>query len=154
MALSAPASPRAKRNGLSVRGHAEAVPGQAAPRRWAHPTVPTVLLGRWFPALPAGRLGLSQPSADLGDCGRVDGLIAADLGSYSANDRAGPLDREPGMPDMRKDRNHQAFSSKRAFHEGDQDVRVDLVPIGFKVVLTEFGCSFYCDTCGTSADHK
>jgi hypothetical protein len=30
----------------------------------------------------------------------------------------------------------------RAFHEGDQDVRVDLVPIGFKVVLTEFGVAF------------
>jgi predicted RNA-binding Zn-ribbon protein involved in translation (DUF1610 family) len=45
-------------------------------------------------------------------------------------------------------------ANKRAFHEGDQDIRVDLVPIGFKVVLTEFGCSFYCDTCGTSADHK
>jgi hypothetical protein len=42
----------------------------------------------------------------------------------------------------------------RAFHEGDQDVRVDLVPIGFRVVMTEFGGSFYCDTCGTSADHK
>jgi hypothetical protein len=26
----------------------------------------------------------------------------------------------------------------RAFHEGDQDVRVDLVPVGFKVVFTEF----------------
>ena len=42
----------------------------------------------------------------------------------------------------------------RAFHEGDQDVRVDLVPIGFRVAVTEFGSSFYCDTCGTSADHK
>ena len=42
----------------------------------------------------------------------------------------------------------------RAFHEGDQDIRVDLVPIGFKAVLTEFGNSFYCDTCGTSVDHK
>ena len=42
----------------------------------------------------------------------------------------------------------------RAFHEGDQDIRVDLVPIGFRVVMTEFGSSFYCATCGTSADHK
>jgi predicted RNA-binding Zn-ribbon protein involved in translation (DUF1610 family) len=41
----------------------------------------------------------------------------------------------------------------RASHEGDQDIRVDLVPIGFKVVLTEFGNSFYCASCGTSADH-
>jgi len=42
----------------------------------------------------------------------------------------------------------------RAFHEGDQNVRVDLVPVGFKVVLTDFGDCFYCDTCGTQADHK
>lgn len=42
----------------------------------------------------------------------------------------------------------------RAFHEGDQDILVDLLPIGFKVVLTEFGSSFYCAACGTSVDHK
>jgi predicted RNA-binding Zn-ribbon protein involved in translation (DUF1610 family) len=42
----------------------------------------------------------------------------------------------------------------RAFHEGDQDIRVDLIPIGFRVVMTEFGGSFYCATCGTSVDHK
>jgi predicted RNA-binding Zn-ribbon protein involved in translation (DUF1610 family) len=40
------------------------------------------------------------------------------------------------------------------FHEGDQDIRVDLVPVGFKAVSTEFGSSFYCASCGTSADHK
>jgi predicted RNA-binding Zn-ribbon protein involved in translation (DUF1610 family) len=42
----------------------------------------------------------------------------------------------------------------QAYHDGDQDVRVDLAPIGFKVVSTEFGSSFYCAICGTSADHK
>jgi hypothetical protein len=42
----------------------------------------------------------------------------------------------------------------QAFHDGDQDIRVDLVPIGFTVVMTEFGNSFYCAGCGTSADHK
>ena len=42
----------------------------------------------------------------------------------------------------------------QAFDDGDQDIRVDLVPIGFRVVLTEFGNSFYCASCGTSADHK
>jgi predicted RNA-binding Zn-ribbon protein involved in translation (DUF1610 family) len=42
----------------------------------------------------------------------------------------------------------------RAFHEGDQDVRTDLVPVGFNVVLTKFGDSFCCDTCGTLVDHK
>jgi predicted RNA-binding Zn-ribbon protein involved in translation (DUF1610 family) len=40
------------------------------------------------------------------------------------------------------------------FHEGDQDIRVDLVPVGFKAVSTEFGSSFYCASCGTSAEHK
>jgi hypothetical protein len=35
-----------------------------------------------------------------------------------------------------------------------QDISVDLAPIGFKVVSTEFGDSFYCAGCGTSADHK
>jgi hypothetical protein len=45
-------------------------------------------------------------------------------------------------------------ASGRALHEGDQDIRVDIVPIGFRVALTEFGNSFYCDACGTSADHK
>jgi hypothetical protein len=58
-----------------------------------------------------------RPVSTLGgswDCGGVDGLIATDLGAYSENDRAGPLDRKPRMPQMRKDRNRQAFSSKRA----------------------------------------
>jgi predicted RNA-binding Zn-ribbon protein involved in translation (DUF1610 family) len=40
------------------------------------------------------------------------------------------------------------------FHEGDQDIRVDLVPVGFKAFLTEFGNSFYCASCGTSVVHK
>ena len=44
-------------------------------------------------------------------------------------------------------------ANEQAFHEVDQDIRVDLVPIGFKVVLTEFGNSFYCASCGTSAAH-
>ena len=42
----------------------------------------------------------------------------------------------------------------QAYHDGDQDVRVDLAPIGFNVVATEFGSSFYCAICDTSADHK
>jgi len=46
------------------------------------------------------------------------------------------------------------WTESQAFHDGDQDIRVDLVPIGFRIVLTEFGNSFYCASCGTSADHK
>ena len=42
----------------------------------------------------------------------------------------------------------------QAFHDGDQDVRVELVPNGFKVLLTEYGSKFYCTTCDTSADHR
>jgi hypothetical protein len=60
-----------------------------------------------------------------------------------------------GCPKCRKTGTAQfSQANGQAFHKGDQDVRVDLVPIGFKVVLTEFGSSFYCATCGTSADHK
>src|ERR1700730_6681530 len=35
-------------------GQAEAVPDRSAPRRMAHPTVPSVLFGQWFPVFPAG----------------------------------------------------------------------------------------------------
>jgi hypothetical protein len=42
----------------------------------------------------------------------------------------------------------------QAFHDGDQDVRAELVPNGFKVVLTEYGNKFYCTTCDACADHK
>ena len=42
----------------------------------------------------------------------------------------------------------------QAYHDGDHAIRVDLVPIGFRVAMTEFGASFYCATCGTSAGHK
>jgi transposase len=37
------------------------------------------------------------------------------------------------MPEMQKDRDRVKLSQAngRAFHEGDQDVRVDLVPVGF-----------------------
>jgi predicted RNA-binding Zn-ribbon protein involved in translation (DUF1610 family) len=45
-------------------------------------------------------------------------------------------------------------ASGLAYPDGDQDIRVDLAPIGFKVVSTEFGNSSYCASCGTSADHK
>jgi hypothetical protein len=42
----------------------------------------------------------------------------------------------------------------QAYRDGDNDILVELAPAGFKVVLTEFGSSFYCASCGTSADHK
>jgi hypothetical protein len=50
---------RRQRMGESVRekrkrpqregGKPGAVPDQSAPQRWAHPTIPRVLLGQWFP---------------------------------------------------------------------------------------------------------
>jgi hypothetical protein len=80
-------------------------------------------------------------------CGRITGLNRPAFGPHSLDDRSGPLDREPRMPEMQKDGHRQAFASERAcaFHEGDQDIRVDLVPIGFRVFMTEFGGSFYCE---------
>ena len=35
----------------------------------------------------------------------------------------------------------------QAFHDGDQDVRVDSLPDGFKVIQTEYGINFYCSSC-------
>jgi hypothetical protein len=42
------------------------------------------------------------------------GLIQPAIGAYLENDRAGSLDRKPRLPEMQKDRNRQAFASKRA----------------------------------------
>jgi hypothetical protein len=44
-------------------------------------------------------------------CGRITGLNRAAFGAHSLDDRAGPLDREPRMPEMQKDRHRQAFAS-------------------------------------------
>jgi len=46
----------------------------------------------------------------------------------------------------------QANPASPAYHDGtDQNVRVELVSIGFKSVVTEFGCEFYCTKCGALA---
>jgi hypothetical protein len=43
----------------------------------------------------------------------------------------------------------QANPASHSYHDGtDQNVRVELVPIGFKSVVTEFGFEFYCAECG------
>jgi hypothetical protein len=48
----------------------------------------------------------------------------------------------------------QASPTSPAYHDGtDQNVRVEFVPIGFKSVVAEFGCEFYCAECGVMADH-
>jgi hypothetical protein len=48
----------------------------------------------------------------------------------------------------------QASPTSPAYHDGtDQNVRVELVPIGFNSVGTEFGCEFYCANCGAVAHH-
>jgi hypothetical protein len=41
-----------------------------------------------------------------------------------------------------------------AYASGDQDVSVDRVPIGFKVVRSEYGSSFYCARCEASVDQQ
>jgi hypothetical protein len=46
----------------------------------------------------------------------------------------------------------QANPASHSYHDGtDQNVRVEFVPIGFKSVVTEFGCEFYCAECGVLA---
>ena len=47
-------------------------------------------------------------------CGRITGLNRPAFGPHSLDDRSGPLDREPRMPEMQKDRHRQAFASERA----------------------------------------
>jgi hypothetical protein len=48
----------------------------------------------------------------------------------------------------------QASPTNPAFHDGtDQNVDVELVPDGFKSVVTDLGCQFYCVGCGVLAIH-
>jgi hypothetical protein len=35
----------------------------------------------------------------------------------------------------------------QAYHDGDQDVRVDGIAAGFKAVQFEYGSNFYCASC-------
>jgi hypothetical protein len=39
----------------------------------------------------------------------------------------------------------------QAFHDGDQDVRVESLPDGFKVVELAYGRNFYCSSCDIPA---
>ena len=41
-------------------------------------------------------------------------LITPAVGAYLENDRAGPLDRKPRLPEMRKDWHRPIFASERA----------------------------------------
>ena len=48
----------------------------------------------------------------------------------------------------------QASPTDPAYHDGtDQNVHAELVPAGFKSVVTDFGCEFYCVCCGVVASH-
>jgi hypothetical protein len=48
----------------------------------------------------------------------------------------------------------QASPSSAAYHDGtDQNVHVELVQIGFKSIVTDLGCQFYCTECATLAYH-
>ena len=40
----------------------------------------------------------------------------------------------------------------QAFHDGDQDVRVESVSEGFKAIQLEYGSSFYCAACNCPAE--
>jgi hypothetical protein len=42
-----------------------------------------------------------------------------------------------------------------AYHDGtDQNVRVELAPVEFRVETSDLGSQFYCVGCGALADHK
>jgi hypothetical protein len=40
----------------------------------------------------------------------------------------------------------------QAFHNGDQDVRVESISAGFKAVQLEYGSNFYCALCEVPAE--
>jgi hypothetical protein len=49
----------------------------------------------------------------------------------------------------------QASSASLAYHDGDdQNVRVEQAPSGFNFAVTEFGCEFFCASCGRRARHE
>ena len=40
----------------------------------------------------------------------------------------------------------------QAYHDGDQDVRVESVSQGFKAIQFEYGSNFYCWSCDSPVD--
>jgi hypothetical protein len=48
----------------------------------------------------------------------------------------------------------QAKPDSPAYHDGlDQNVHVQETPAGFRTVVSELGCEFYCAGCGSLAHH-
>lgn len=47
----------------------------------------------------------------------------------------------------------QANANSQAYHDGDQKISVEQSPSAFRIVMTEFGCEFYCCDCGAQAEH-
>jgi predicted RNA-binding Zn-ribbon protein involved in translation (DUF1610 family) len=47
----------------------------------------------------------------------------------------------------------QANPANQAYHEGDENVRVEMAPAEFSVVVSDLGCQFYCASCGALAHH-
>jgi hypothetical protein len=43
-------------------------------------------------------------------------------------------------------------ASGQAYHDGDQDVRVESFPDGFKVVELVYGSNFYCSSCDSPVE--
>jgi hypothetical protein len=47
----------------------------------------------------------------------------------------------------------QANPASQAYHGGDENVRVDVAPAGFRTVVSDLGCQFYCANCDALANH-
>jgi hypothetical protein len=49
----------------------------------------------------------------------------------------------------------QTSPTDPAYHDRtDQNVRVELTPVGFKPAVNELGCQFFCAGCGALAEHE
>jgi hypothetical protein len=110
---------RSRKAALGGRGTAEAVTLVlgAVPEGWGAALLDTRLKPEEVALLnmrPGDVREVDEIVADQCVCGRIAGLNRAAFGAHSLNDRAGSLDREPRVPEMRKDRHRQAFASERA----------------------------------------
>jgi hypothetical protein len=47
----------------------------------------------------------------------------------------------------------QANPASAAYHDGDENVRVEFTPAGFNAEVSDMGCRFFCANCGALAHH-
>jgi hypothetical protein len=81
------------------------------------------------------------------DCSRI-----TDLHRFSAHIRW-MTERDQWTESLRRPKCGMTGSAElsqangQAFHDGDEDVRVESLPDGFKVVELVYGSNFYCSAC-------